>query len=198
MRSRDRRGRYAGTPRIPGCPITSCPADDPTSWVTARPSRFDPDPTAASGPAARVPRETGRHPDRNPPEWRHQVDSNATRDQPDETTGKVGPLSSGESRSKHTRRGDPAFSPGRTGPSRGGHAMEKGPEPQDWVERATEEHGYAHGGATEGSRTTNARPRPLSSGPSCWPLPPGSPRCPTPAGGFAAPPDDCLQDSRSQ
>src|SRR4051794_16589492 len=34
---------------------------------------------------------------------------------------------------------------------------------------------------TSSSRTTNARPRPMSSGRSCWPPPPASPRSPTPA-----------------
>jgi hypothetical protein len=48
MRSRNRHDSCAKTLRIPGFPRTSCPFDEPTSWVTAQPSRFDPNLTAGS------------------------------------------------------------------------------------------------------------------------------------------------------
>ena len=41
---------------------------------------------------------------------------------------------------------------------------------------------------TSSSRTTSSRLRPPSSGRSCWPPPPASPRCPPPAGCSATPP----------
>ena len=57
----------------------------------------------SSATAARVSRDTGRHLDRNFLGWPHRVDSNASRDQPDEAIQRVGRLSSGKSRLKNER-----------------------------------------------------------------------------------------------
>src|SRR5512135_1130711 len=56
MRSRNRHDSCARTLRIPGFPTTSCPFAERSSWVTARPSRFDLNSTAVSGSASSAPR----------------------------------------------------------------------------------------------------------------------------------------------
>ena len=48
MKSRNRHDSCARLLRIPGFPTTSCQFDEQTSWVTAQPSRCDPNSTAVS------------------------------------------------------------------------------------------------------------------------------------------------------